>query len=311
MATLLHIETNELEFLKAVDKAATGDTIVIGPAPQGIEGANYAPHMLGVLALIGNTLWLNDTRICNTDFAETHGTAYHPFYGGVLIQRRAGSAQEFSWLCPEGPPQAGKPLRIAPAIRIEAEELKTVPLSSGKGIILIEGSPQKRIMLLKQLRIMSKTFQRVSGKMVAAWEGPHALYVGTPTSVMVGQDVQGDAGAQTIQFYRRRGRKLTPVYLYRGDADPPTWATENELFFLHRKEDAIFSAKTGKPVYSGYTSMEGNFFATAGSLAWHGGQIVRVGRTVITDSLVADWSVQHAYGLIYGHSGEIRMLIIK
>jgi hypothetical protein len=315
MAMLWSVKKTEMPFLKALGHARTGDTIVIGRAPAGINDGERFVHMLGVMSLANGRLHLNDMFVCSNDEKETHGTFY-PFYDKILICQRevekGKTVYKFYWVRPSSLAGSSKDTRAPkPAFCLEAEDLRVVPLSSGKGLILIESKPEQRIKLLKRLNVFGTKWNWVTAKEVpVVCEGPHIIYTETPSSVIVGAKVQIAGGQPITRFFRGHGKNRVAVYDH-PNTDPPTriLATNTDFFFEIEAhgEKVVVSASTGKPMYPSSSDL----YATSNALVRINGTIVEANGVVVTDSFLADWVLAQARGIYYGHNGEIRMLVIK
>jgi hypothetical protein len=309
MATLWLV-SKEMPFLKALGHAETGDTIVIDHAPVGINDAERSVHMMGVLSLFNGKLYLNNTFVCSNDERETHGKFYS-FYDKILIYQREVEKgkvmHKFYWMRPS----KGIRMRPRPAFCLEAESLEIMPLSSGKGLILIESKPERRIKLLKKFNTFGWRWNWVTAKEVpVVCEGPHIIYTDTPSSVVVGIKVPVAGGAEITKFFRGHGRNRVEVYSH-PDTNPPTriLATNNDFFFESEVdgERVVVSATTRKPMYPSSSDL----YTTSNALVQISGTTVKANDVVVTNSFSADWVLAQARGIYYGHDNEIRMLVIK
>ena len=315
MTTLISAVKRKLSFQKAIARAVTGDTIIVSSAPANIESGERFAHMLGLMSHINDTLYLNNVAICRTDTALTHGTMYLPFYERILIRRSAGiGVYDFFWMLPTDPENPARNTNIVPkpAFRYESDQLETIPLSSGKGIILKSTHPMK-IQLLKKLKIIGTTWNVISAKDVdASWEGEHAICFDTPSTLVVGQNISKPGEPPITRFFRGHGRKRVAVYDHPSTDIKDCLATDTDFFYQDkdaRNEGSYVSATTGKAYYTG---QRGEFFVTTNALVRREGPIVEANGQIVTDSLcTGNWIVPHAHGMLYGWNGEIRMLVIK
>jgi hypothetical protein len=307
----------EVPFQKALTRAKTGDTIMVSPAPRGIENnTTFFTHMTGILSVIGSDVFLNDRFVCNNDAKETNGLGFLPFYDNILIYRRnkkdGKTMHEFYWIRPSVSTSSKNTVIVPkPAFCFEADELKIIPLSSGKGFIVIEEKTNK-IWLFKEKRIMIMLFEKISAKDVV-YEGPYVTYTDTPTSVVVGYQTQGVGGATVTRFVRGHGGNRVAVHDHLGTNPPSIWATDYDFFYQNEVHDekVIMSANTGLPTYHGE---QGEFFTTSTALIRIIGSTVEANGKLITDSFVKvhpQLITSHPDGILYIWNDEIRMLVIK
>ena len=299
--------------LDALKKAKTGDIIVISPAPAGIQSGESFAHMGGLMSKIGDMLYLNNSVVCRTDSALTHGSSYIPFYEWVLIHRKNAGVHEFLWMLPTDPnnPKRNTSIVPSPAFRYEAKELEVKSLSSGKGLVLVSDNPPK-IQLLKKLRVLGTTWNVISAKNVDAnWEGRHTIWFDAPSTLVVGHNISKQGEPPIIRFSRGHGRRQVAVHDYSGASLIKCLATDTDFFYRDKDSDkggSYISAATGQTFYTG---MKGQFYVTTNALVRHEVTIVEANGGLVTDSFNSELVVPHAHGLIYVWNGEIRMLVIK
>ena len=311
MAILVTTSKEEMPYPKALARAKTGSIIGITPAPVGIGGGNCFAHMLGVQSMIDNVLFVNNTRVCSNDEKGVHGRTFTPFLNGTLVEQQTGTKHDFYLIFS---PDQAESLRKntgmeKPVFQIEADEIEVVPLCSGKSFVIIETKPNKRISLVKWAGLFSK---KVSAKGIPlVWEGPHALYVASPNSIVVGAIAKADDGVPITRFFR--GHDKTTIHSYLGTAPTSNsiWATDDDFFYQTRMsgEDVVISAKTKQPVYYGARMDE--LYATSTALVRHKGPKVWANNILVTSSFNPEgWAIAHAHGLIFFQDDWIKLLFI-
>lgn len=318
MAILRSFEEKEMpSFLKLLARAKTGDIIDISPAPKNLASYQVVlPHMLGMFSIIHDCVYLNDTEICRNDIEQTHSSDFYPFCRYVLFCRKDLKGKKvvynFYRIDPSNP--ASITNLPKPAFQYEAEELKIIPLSSGRGLILIESKPKERIVLLKRFSIFGTTWNKITAdKITIACEGDYVRYVESPHSIVVGMKVTSPSDVPTTRFYRGPVGKQDIVHNHVGNKEPSYFATDNDFFYSSEVggQEVIISVATGKPVYAGVC--RDNLHVTAGALVLREGTVIKANGRLITNTFCANNEpvLDHAYGLLFTWFDRIQLFVIK